>query len=122
MDRLAECTPFYCKTGTHRATYGETLLDHGRRFDKKSYEKMRKQGRHWKATPGPGTYRTQRALGPACGDEMSLHCNQERLAQWRFGTGPQSKFTNISMGTSAKTPGPGAYATWTQFRPASKRG
>merc|ERR1719228_800884 len=114
LDRLSSITPFFCKTGTHRAAYGETLLDHGRRFNTKEQDKLQKTGKHWKSTPGPGAYRTPRALGPASGDEMSLHCNQERLPIWKVGTGPQQLFVEQSMATAYKSPGPGTYTDYGQ--------
>lgn len=122
LDRLATNTPAYCKSGTHRAPFGETLLDHGRRFDKKSYAKLVKEGRHWKATPGPGAYRTPRTMGHTQSDEAIMHFAHERLPIWKFGTGPQSKFVYDNVGTSGKTPGPGTYRTWTELDTGSKRG
>eukprot|EP00397_Hematodinium_sp_SG-2012_P061496 GEMP01081532.1.p1 GENE.GEMP01081532.1~~GEMP01081532.1.p1 ORF type:complete len:250 (+),score=41.50 GEMP01081532.1:257-1006(+) len=115
LDRLAECAPFHSKTGTHRASYGESLLDHGRRFDKKKYAALLSEGRHFKATPGPGTYRTQRFVGEAHGQEVSLHSTRDRLPTWKMGTGAQSEFVTKSLGTAAHSPGPGTYTDYGQF-------
>eukprot|EP00930_Biecheleria_cincta_P010201 TRINITY_DN112198_c0_g1_i1.p1 TRINITY_DN112198_c0_g1~~TRINITY_DN112198_c0_g1_i1.p1 ORF type:complete len:210 (-),score=23.51 TRINITY_DN112198_c0_g1_i1:38-667(-) len=63
LNSLATNRAFFCKTGTHRCPSGEELLDEWRRRDDKKISKLVEKGRHFKATPGPGTYRIPRLLG-----------------------------------------------------------
>jgi len=62
LDTLASCSPFF-QGGTHRCPQGEELLDQLRRRDDEHINELHKLGRQWKATPGPGTYRTPRDMG-----------------------------------------------------------
>lgn len=91
LNSLASNNAFYCKTGSHRAPCGESMLGAkaGRRDDH-YLDEMRKTGRQWKTTPGPGTYRTPRAL--CCKTELSKEVQLGMVAQpnrtptWRIGT------------------------------------
>lgn len=149
LDVLASNTPFFCKTGTHRCPQGEVLLDHLRRRDDRSIDKLIIQRRHWKATPGPGAYRIPRTIGDI-EFKWDLHLDEiniDRAPIWKFGTGNRSR-TYHSIGSKPGdtwehegalqhpkpynlTPGPGHYfqdsccgiSTFTDFRrPQNARG
>jgi len=66
LDTLASNNAFF-RGGTHRCPQGEELLDPLRRRDDKSIEELTKQGRQWKAVPGPGTYRSPSCVGNPMG-------------------------------------------------------
>uniref|UniRef100_A0A7S2II30 Uncharacterized protein n=1 Tax=Zooxanthella nutricula TaxID=1333877 RepID=A0A7S2II30_9DINO len=63
LNSLSSNSTFYCKTGSHRAPNGESLLGKNGRRDDRHMDNLIRLGRQWKATPGPGAYRTPRALG-----------------------------------------------------------
>merc|ERR550514_2727661 len=63
LDTLASNRPQYCKTGTHRAEFGELLLDHLARWNDTNQVALESVGRHWKAKPGAGAYRTPFYIG-----------------------------------------------------------
>merc|ERR1712061_664329 len=70
------------------------LLDHLRRRDDEQQDKLRSSGRHWKATPGPGTYRIPRDLGDHNqGQEVKLNqVTYSAAPTWRVGTSKRPKF------------------------------
>eukprot|EP00928_Gymnodinium_smaydae_P087439 TRINITY_DN71701_c0_g1_i1.p2 TRINITY_DN71701_c0_g1~~TRINITY_DN71701_c0_g1_i1.p2 ORF type:complete len:197 (+),score=12.71 TRINITY_DN71701_c0_g1_i1:111-701(+) len=129
INNLASNRPFYCKTGTHRCPQGELLLDKLRRRDDKAIDALRATGRHWKATPGPGTYRIPRALGAVerRDQEVALGpvCMPDRGPAWLLGSQAKRPPVYHTLGGSGHThdcdcrlrpptprnlsPGPGRY-------------
>ncbi|CAD7929799.1 unnamed protein product [Amoebophrya sp. A25] len=122
IDKLASNNPFF-QQGTHRAEYGEELLTHARGFDRASQDALRAQGRQWKATPGPGAYRTQRVIGETqLGDNASIAATRiYKEPSWQFGKGPMCTYMRDQAGTSWNSPGPGSYRTWSHFVPEGKQ-
>jgi len=119
LDRLS-CAQAFFPNGTHRAPHGECLLTNGRLFDKEMDVSLRERGRQWKATPGPGTYKTQRVVGFGKNNGDCTEITRSQLVReplWAFGTGPQSNYMEQQLGTIIKNPGPGTYRTWTMFQP-----
>lgn len=94
LDTLADNNPMFWN-GTHRARSGELLLGADKyvcKRDEANYGKLKEQGRHWKATPGPGTYRIPRAIGSHVEDkktefQMSTATYPDRAPSFRIGTG-----------------------------------
>lgn len=92
LDALADNNPMFWN-GTHRARSGELLLGSGdRRRDDATWAKLKEKGRHWKATPGPGTYRIPRAVGSHVENQntefqMSTATYCDRAPSFKIGTG-----------------------------------
>ncbi|CAD7941904.1 unnamed protein product [Amoebophrya sp. A120] len=118
VDKLASNNPFF-PGGTHRAEYGEDLLTPGRCFDRKRQDQLRAQGRQWKATPGPGAYKTQRVIGETqLGDNASITATRiYKEPSWRFGSGGMCTYMRDQAGSAWFSPGPGTYRTWSHFTP-----
>lgn len=99
LDTLASNNAFF-GGGTHRCPQGEELLDHLRRRDDKHIQDLTKQGRQWKAVPGPGTYRT-----PGCvGDPMAKGGRDRNDIV--MGTTMHNKTPAWTMGMTARRPKP----------------
>jgi len=114
LDRLSSITPFYPQ-GTHRAEHGQTLLANGRLFDTKTQDHLKKVGRQWKATPGPGAYKTQRCLldHDIKDNADGTRTRYMREPAYKFTTGPQSQYMELQLGDRWRNPGPGTYRTYT---------
>jgi len=61
LDRISTASPFF-RTGTHRAPHANSVLNQVFQFDLLKFKALKSTGRHWKTTPGPGTYRTPFSL------------------------------------------------------------
>lgn len=104
MDTLASNNPFYCKTGTHRCPQGEELLTHLRTRNDKQLDELVKEGRHWKATPGPGAYRTTRTIGDGePGSDLNLdEANIDQQPIWSIPATRRQR-TYHTIGTKVHT-------------------
>lgn len=100
IDRLASCTPFYAAFGTHRAQFGETLLTDLRCRNDRTQNILQRQGRHWKATPGPGRYREKLIVG----------VDRTNAPAWPFAKCDRGDWHPIT-----KTPGPGTYTNYVEI-------
>jgi hypothetical protein len=67
LDTLSSNGPFY-QFGTHRCPQGEEVTDAYGKRDDKHLEALKRFGRQWKTTPGPGAYRTPRGIGTTLED------------------------------------------------------
>lgn len=150
LDCIASNNPFFNKSGTHRCPNGEKLLDHLRRRDDRSIDKLITRGQHWKSTPGPGAYRIPRAVGFFKGVKGEVDIEDvtvDRPSEWKIGTARRFR-TYHSLGPKPMdpwqhegkltypsavnlSPGPGTYfqdsfgctSTFTDFaRPQQHRG
>ena len=106
LDRLSTASPFFAKTGTHRATHASAVLTSLSRFDDNKFSTLKMSGRHWKLTPGPGTYRTPSALTRAMSADtvLSSRTTHTRSPSARM-LGPTNRFPENLDG-----PGPYHYS------------
>ena len=72
FDRISTASPFFAKFGTHRASHACAVLTQNSRFDERKFTELKLTGRHWKFTPGPGTYRTPTAMSRALSADIVL--------------------------------------------------
>lgn len=102
VDTLASNSPFF-QHGTHRCPQGEELTDVYGRRDDKHLKTLKALGRQWKATPGPGSYRTPRSLGSIekGPDKTDLDCRRmshSSVASWSIGRSLRTKFWHTTGG------------------------
>mmetsp|Transcript_2252 Transcript_2252/g.6645 ORF Transcript_2252/g.6645 Transcript_2252/m.6645 type:complete len:184 (+) Transcript_2252:68-619(+) len=62
LNSMAANNQFFCKTGTHRCPHAEAILGKSGRMDKEHANTLKQKGQQWRTPPGPGAYRTPRAL------------------------------------------------------------
>mmetsp|Transcript_18481 Transcript_18481/g.50843 ORF Transcript_18481/g.50843 Transcript_18481/m.50843 type:complete len:189 (+) Transcript_18481:80-646(+) len=90
LNSMASNSAFFCKTGSHRAPNGESLLGRNGRRDDKHMDKLQSLGRQWKATPGPGAYRIPRALSCKTDQKQEIPLGNISMVNksptWRIGS------------------------------------
>jgi hypothetical protein len=126
LSTLASNRPQYCKTGTHRAEFGELLLDHLARRNDTNQAALERVGRHWKAKPGPGAYRTPFYMGRGLDDMVKVdEVMANQFSEWTIEKFNRKRTYQITGGYHPTTwehegllkypsirnitPGPGAY-------------
>ena len=106
LDRISKASPFFAKHGTHRASHAGAVLTPNSRFDVSKFTELKLTGRHWKFTPGPGTYRTPSTFNRAfSADTVSSSRTTHRQAPSARMLGPAVRFAE-----GADSPGPFHYS------------